>query len=93
MSHVHKRKLTLFVCIFIRESALQKMIQDDPSNHKKAEYFPLNANSEEEICMKGIEISGNVTKEVNLKENDSGVYFKYALLIGLCNNLSIIFYI
>lgn len=61
------------------------MIQDDPSNHhSKAEYFPLKLDSEEDICMKGIDISGNDLKDATLKEKERSIYLKYALLIGLC---------
>jgi len=54
-------------------------------------YFPLSFESEEEIvAFQGIEVTsetkikaktGNETSDLN---SDKGVYYKFALLIGLC---------
>lgn len=70
------------------------MIQDDPINTAKpiyadhVGYFPLNLNSVEEIVVQDIEVSELITQKSSLldKENtdDSKIYFKYAMLIGLC---------
>ena len=76
------------------------MIQDDPINTAKpiytdhVGYFPLNLNSVEEIVVQDIEVSELITKKESLlngeSTNDSTIYYKYAMLIGLCNALSLL---
>ena len=73
------------------------MIQDDPINQKSKttnnnEYFPLNNDSEEDIvAFKGIELAKEEGKEgedgVNSTKTEAcskNVYYKFAMLIGLC---------
>lgn len=76
------------------------MIQDDPINKLKGKaqaqgYFPLKLDSEEEICLKEIDIS--LLKETKVNANNSNnhnnVYYKYALLIGLCKMIMKINYV
>ena len=82
------------------------MIQDDPINQKSTnmlnnlsnEYFPLSNESEEDIvAFKGIEIASETIKVSGTSpNNDKRVYYKFAMLIGLCKNhhiLNIIFII
>lgn len=72
------------------------MIQDDPINKLKSKvqgYFPLNLDSEEEIVLKDIEIPKdlktgidvNNVNSTNNNNNSNNVYYKYIMLIGLCN--------
>lgn len=77
------------------------MIQDDPINKILANksklathndgYFPLNVDSEEEIAVQGIEVKKDgakdgQTEKLNQDISDKSLYYKYAMLIGLCNN-------
>ena len=70
------------------------MIQDDPINkllHNKTTpsqgYYPLNLDSEEEIALKGIDVTADKEKVAGKAEH-KGVYYKYAMLIGLCKHRS-----
>lgn len=70
------------------------MIQDDPINQQqqkqqkeaiKIEYLPVNLDSEEEIGLKGIETASDPQKSNENKTVESNeIYYKYAMLIGLC---------
>lgn len=78
------------------------MIQDDPINQKSKtttnnnnEYFPLNNDSEEDIvAFKGIELAKEEGKDVgedgvnstNTEASAKSVYYKFAMLIGLCKS-------
>lgn len=68
----------------------QLMIQDDPINQKPngIDYFPLNNESEEEIIpFQSIKVKDNDEKN---NVNSSDIYFKFALLIGLCKQLKVV---
>lgn len=59
-----------------------------------ASYYPLNLNSsEEDISTQGISIQRDhlIEKEASIavqsnSENDPNIYYKYAMLIGLCKD-------
>ena len=64
----------------------------NPNNDKKHLYFPLQVESEEEITLKAIESKPlNEDKESIVPANKGvPVYFKYAMLIGLCKRRRLI---
>lgn len=74
------------------------MIQDDPINQKSSngmDYLLLNNESEEEIIpFQSIEpqVGDKISSSIdNNSSNSIDIYYKFALLIGLCKHKSVVY--